>query len=51
MMFMPHATRNNSGVQEFNSLYVIIAIISMLLSAFEIWYNDLPEVRRKLFST
>jgi hypothetical protein len=50
MMFMPHATKNNGGVQVFNSQYVIIALVSMLLSAFEIWYNDLPEVRRKVFS-
>ena len=50
MMFMPHATKNNAGVQDFNTEYVIIAVVAMLLSAFEIWYNDLPEVRRKLFS-
>jgi hypothetical protein len=50
MMFMPHATKNDGGVQVFNSQYVIIAIISMVLSAIEIWYNELPEVRRKLFS-
>jgi hypothetical protein len=50
MMFMPHATMNNAGRQEFNSLYVILAVVSMILSAFEIWYNDLPEVRRKIFS-
>jgi 4-amino-4-deoxy-L-arabinose transferase-like glycosyltransferase len=50
MMLMPHATRNNSGVQEFNTVYVIVALAAMVLSAFEIWYNDLPEVRRKIFS-
>ncbi len=50
MMLLPHATRNNEGVQVFNTAYVVIAIISMLLSAFEIWYNDLPEVRRNLLS-
>jgi hypothetical protein len=50
MMLLPHATRNNEGVQVFNSVYVIVAIITMLLSAFEIWYNDLPEVRRNLQS-
>jgi hypothetical protein len=50
MMFMPHATKNDGGVQIFNSQYVIIAIVSMVLSALEIWYNELPEVRRKLFS-
>jgi hypothetical protein len=50
MMLLPHATRNNEGVQVFNTAYVLIGIISMLLSAFEIWYNDLPEVRRNLLS-
>ena len=49
MMFLPHATRNNGGVQVFNTQYVI-SNCPMLLSAFEIWYNELPEVRRKLFS-
>ena len=51
MMLLPHATKNNEGAQVFNSVYVIIAIVAMLLSAFEIWYNELPEVRRNLFST
>jgi hypothetical protein len=50
MMLLPHATKNNEGVQDFNSVYVIIAIVAMLLSAFEIWYNELPEVRRNLLS-
>jgi hypothetical protein len=50
MMLLPHATKNNEGVQAFNSVYVIIAIVAMLLSAFEIWYNELPEVRRNLLS-
>jgi hypothetical protein len=50
MMFMPHATKNAAGVQVLNGPYVIIAVVSMVLSALEIWYNDLPEVRRKLFS-
>jgi hypothetical protein len=50
MMLLPHATKNNEGVQEFNSVYVIIAVVAMLLSAFEIWYNELPEVRRNLLS-
>ena len=50
MMLLPHATKNNEGVQYFNSAYVIIAVVAMLLSAFEIWYNELPEVRRNLFT-
>jgi hypothetical protein len=50
MMLLPHATKNNEGVQDFNGVYVLVAVIAMLLSAFEIWYNELPEVRRKLLS-
>lgn len=51
MMLLPHSTANREGVQVFNTLYFVIAVISMLLSAFEIWYNELPEVRRSLFAT
>jgi heme/copper-type cytochrome/quinol oxidase subunit 4 len=50
MMLLPHATKNNEGVQVFNGVYVVVAVAAMLLSAFEIWYNDLPEVRRNLLS-
>ena len=50
MMLLPHATQNDNGVQVFNGLYFFITVIAMLLSAFEIWYNELPEVRRKLLS-
>jgi len=48
MMLLPHTTQNNAGTQVFNAAYFLIAVVSMLLSAFEIWYNDLPEVRRAL---
>ena len=51
MMLLPHTTVNKEGTQVFNASYFIIAVVSMLLSAFEIWYNDLPEVRRSLFAT
>ena len=50
MMFLPHATKNNGGVQIFDTEYLVISIVAMLLSAFEIWYSDLPEVRRNLLS-
>jgi hypothetical protein len=50
MMLLPHATRNNAGAQVFNTDYVIIAAVAMVLSAFEIWYFDLPEVRNRLLS-
>jgi len=51
MMLLPHATVNQGGTQVFNTSYFIIAVIAMLLSAFEIWYNELPEVRRSLVSS
>ena len=50
MMLLPHTTVNNAGTQEFNSGYFLVAVAAMLLSAFEIWYNELPEVRRGLHS-
>jgi hypothetical protein len=48
MMLFPHATFNDQGVQRFNTLYVVISVGAMILSAFEIWYQDLPEVRARL---
>ena len=50
MMLLPHATVNNQGAQQFNGVYFLVAVIAMLFSAFEIWYNELPEVRRALQS-
>ena len=50
MMLLPHATRNVGGNQVFNTGYFVIAVIAMLLSTFEIWYTELPEVRRKLLA-
>jgi hypothetical protein len=48
MMLMPHATEYVDKVQQFNTDYVVITVVSMLFSAFEIWYVDLPEVRNEL---
>jgi len=50
MMLLPHTTQNNEGVQNFNAVYFVVAVVAMLLSAFEIWYSDLPEVRRNILS-
>lgn len=50
MMLLPHVTVNNEGTQQFNAGYFLIAVLAMVLSAFEIWYNELPEVRRSLQS-
>jgi hypothetical protein len=45
MMIMPHSIRNQDGVQYFNTSYVVLTVISMLISAFLLWYTELPEVR------
>lgn len=49
MMLMPHATINDQGVQVFNTPYVVITLVSILLSTFFLWYAELPEVRKGLF--
>ncbi len=45
MMFFPHATYNQGGVQVFNTAYVVLSLLSMAFSAFFLWYMELPEVR------
>jgi hypothetical protein len=48
MMLLPHSTRGvDGGGREVNSVYVSVAVVTMLLSAFYIWYAELPEVRRR----
>ncbi len=49
MMILPHSTFNLEGKQYFNTTYVLMAIISMLISAFLLWYTELPDVRMGLF--
>jgi len=48
MMLLPHAAEFVGGVQRFNTDYVIITVASMLFSALQIWYVDLPEVRKSV---
>ncbi len=50
MMLLPHATENAGGAQVFNTDYVVIAAAAMLVSAFEIWYCELPDVRNRLLT-
>jgi hypothetical protein len=45
LMMMPHATFNNAGQQIFNTPYVTLSVAAMLMSAFMLWYVELPEVR------
>jgi len=48
MMLMPHATLDVSGVQTLNVAYLVLSGLSLLLSAFMLWYIELPEVRLSL---
>jgi hypothetical protein len=48
MMFMPHTTFNLNGKQLFNTSYVILTLVAMLLSVFYLVYTEWPEVRRGL---
>ena len=50
MMLMPHATSNVLGTQTVNGTYIVVSIISMLLSSFYIWYLELPEVHASVFA-
>ena len=50
MMLLSHTTVNHEGNQVFNTPYFVVAVVAMILSAMEIWYNELPEVRRKLLT-
>ena len=51
MMLFPHATITEAGgAQRANGAYLAITFAAMLFSAFEIWYCELPEVRRRLAS-
>lgn len=45
MMLMPHATVVTNGIKVFNTLYVVLSILSMVISGFLLWYTELPEVR------
>jgi hypothetical protein len=47
MMLLPHATNGPEGSLRFNALYVVFSVVAMLVSAFEIWYGELPEIRRR----
>lgn len=49
MMVMPHATSTvKGGGVMVNGSYLIVAFLAMILSGFEIWYCELPEVRKRI---
>jgi hypothetical protein len=49
MMLMPRITVGVNGVEQFNTVYVLFAVVSCLMSAFILWYAEQPEVRMGLF--
>ena len=48
MMLLPHATVGQGAAQRFDLSYVLLAVTSICLSWFWIWYCDLPEVRNRV---
>ncbi len=48
MMFWPHATVVVNKANMPNWPYVILSLLSIALSAFMLWYIELPEVRMGL---
>jgi hypothetical protein len=48
MMLLPHSTVTEKGTQRFDFAYVALAVLSIGLSWFWIWYCDLPEVRNRV---
>lgn len=51
MMIMPHATWFVDGVKTFNTLYVVLSIISMVWSGLMLTYIEKPEIRLGLVKT
>ncbi len=45
LMLFPNIMTNDNGVQTFNSLYVVLTLVAMLMSVFMLWYVELPEVK------
>jgi len=45
LLLMPHATVNFEGNPVFNTAYVLMSVVSMVFSAFLLWYMTLPSVR------
>jgi hypothetical protein len=45
MMVMPHTTKIVDKVQVFNTPYVLMAVFSVAISWFFLWYLEQPEIR------
>jgi hypothetical protein len=45
MMLWPHATVTVNKVDTLNVPYIALTFLSMAMSAFLLWYTELPDVR------
>lgn len=50
MMFMPHASRTIGDSVQVDWLYIILSIVSVVISMIYIIYCELPDVRMSLYS-
>ncbi len=50
MLFMPHASQNVDGVFRADWSYIILSVLSIILSYAFIYYSELPDVRMSLYS-
>lgn len=50
MMFMPHASTTVGGAIQVDVLYIVLTVISVVLSTILIIYNELPDVRMSLYA-
>jgi hypothetical protein len=48
LMFMPQSTIEVNGAMQVNGLYLVLTIISMIVSGLILWYIEMPEVKQKL---
>jgi hypothetical protein len=48
MMIFPHSATQVGKVWIFNPVYVSLSLVSMIMSAFILWYTELPDVRMGL---
>ena len=51
MMIWPHSATQVNKVWVFNPAYVSLSLISILMSAFVLWYTELPDVRMGLLKS
>ncbi|GAP20809.1 hypothetical protein [Leptolinea tardivitalis] len=50
LMLMPHTVLNTDNGQVFNTAYIIITILSIIVSWFFLWYFEQPEIRMSVLS-